>query len=108
MPGTGFQQLALKWGSELKDVAEKPYAFVKHQRAAGSSQTSFLSRLIEAGEANPDEEYNNKWSAMSLYVAGADTVSALILLDVNFGFQAMDKEALKTIHLFQQSRYISP
>lgn len=100
VPGTGFKQLALKWGSELRDVAEKPYAFVKHQRAAGNSQTSFLSRLIEAGEASPAEEHNNKWSAMSLYVAGADTVSALILLGVSFGLQALkDSPHLPTITL---------
>lgn len=82
LPGTGFQQLALQWGSELRDVTEKPYAFVKHQKAMGKSQTSFLSRLIEAGDEDPQDKFSNKWSAMSLYVAGADTVSLPLLLGV--------------------------
>lgn len=78
-------------------MAEKPRAFVKHQMAAGKPQTSFLSRLIEAGESTSAEESNNKWSAMSLYVAGADTVSALPLLCMNFGFQVVTKEGTPLI-----------
>ncbi|KAI1078886.1 cytochrome P450 [Whalleya microplaca] len=77
-PGTGFKQLASQWAAELTDVAEKPYAFVKHQMAEGKNETSFLSRLLEAGDSDPEEKFTNKWSAMSLYTAGADTtVSAL-------------------------------
>ncbi|KAJ4396738.1 hypothetical protein N0V93_000959 [Gnomoniopsis smithogilvyi] len=78
LPGTGFKQLALQWGSELRDVTEKPYAFVKHQKASGKPQTSFLSRLIDAGDGNSSDDFINKWSAMSLYVAGADTTVAAL------------------------------
>lgn len=79
IPGTGFQQLARQWGATLIDVTEKPYAFVKHQMAAGKPQASFLSQLIEAGDDTASEKFTNKWSAMALYVAGADTVSFPII-----------------------------
>lgn len=74
MPGTGFQQTAREWGGQLREVTEKPYAFVKHQMSQGSNRTSFLSQLLEAGDETPEEKFTNKWSAMSLYTAGADTV----------------------------------
>ncbi|KAH6892392.1 cytochrome P450 [Thelonectria olida] len=78
IPGTGFKKIAKQWSSELRDVTEKPYTFVKHQMAQGKDDSSFLSRLLEAGDETPDEKFTNKWSAMSLYTAGADTtVSAL-------------------------------
>ncbi|KAK7900779.1 hypothetical protein LTR67_003063 [Exophiala xenobiotica] len=77
-PGTRFLQTAKQWGAELSDVAERPYAFVKHQMAQGKSQSSFLSQLLEQGDSDPEEKFTNKWSAMSLYTAGADTtVSSL-------------------------------
>ncbi|KAK1765144.1 O-methylsterigmatocystin oxidoreductase [Phialemonium atrogriseum] len=78
IPGTGFKRIARQWGAELTDVTEKPYAFVKHQMAQGKDDSSFLSRLLEAGDSSLEERFTNKWSAMSLYTAGADTtVSAL-------------------------------
>ncbi|KAI2619924.1 putative cytochrome P450 oxidoreductase OrdA-like protein [Hypoxylon sp. NC1633] len=78
LPGTGFQKIARQWESELTDVTEKPYAFVKHRMARGNNETSFLSRLLETGESSPEEEFTNKWSTMSLYTAGADTTVSAI------------------------------
>ncbi|KAH7308648.1 putative cytochrome P450 oxidoreductase OrdA-like protein [Stachybotrys elegans] len=78
MPGTGFKQTAREWGGALTQVTERPYAFVKHQMAQGAHEASFLSQLLEAGDEDPEEKWTNKWSAMSLYTAGADTtVSSL-------------------------------
>ncbi|KAK7394040.1 hypothetical protein QQX98_013171 [Neonectria punicea] len=78
VPGTGFKATARQWKAELTHVTEKPYAFVKDQMAKGNDDSSFLSRLMETGDASPEERFTNKWSAMSLYTAGADTtVSAL-------------------------------
>ncbi|KAI1412256.1 putative cytochrome P450 oxidoreductase OrdA-like protein [Hypoxylon sp. FL1857] len=77
-PGTGFKQLGRQWGAELTDVAEKPYAFVKHQMAQGQNEMSFLSRLLEAGQSDPEKQFADKWSAMSLYTAGADTTVSAI------------------------------
>lgn len=76
-PGTDFKKTARQWGAELTDVIEKPYAFVKHQMAQGKHKTSFLSHLLEAGVPSPEEEFTHKWSSLSLYTAGADTVSSV-------------------------------
>ncbi|KAI1444238.1 putative cytochrome P450 oxidoreductase OrdA-like protein [Annulohypoxylon stygium] len=78
IPGTRFKKLARQWGTELIDVVEKPYAFVKHQMAEGKNETSFMSRLLEAGDLDPEVDFTNKWSAMSLYTAGADTTVSSI------------------------------
>ncbi|KAI1457470.1 putative cytochrome P450 oxidoreductase OrdA-like protein [Annulohypoxylon moriforme] len=78
IPGTGFKKLARQWGTELIDVVEKPYAFVKHQMAQGKHEASFLSRLLEAGDQDPEVALTNKWTAMSLYTAGADTTVSSI------------------------------
>ncbi|KAH7253445.1 cytochrome P450 [Fusarium solani] len=78
VPGTGWKRTARQWEAELHNVTEKPYAFVKHQIAQGKDDNSFLARLLEAGDSTTEEKFTNKWSAMSLYTAGADTtVSAL-------------------------------
>ena len=74
--GTGFKKLARQCGTELIDVVEKPYAFVKHQMAQGKNEASFLSRLLEAGDSDPEVEFTSKWSAVTLYAAGAETVSS--------------------------------
>ena len=75
VPVAGFKRLARQWASELHDVTEKPYAFVQHQIAHGKQDNSFLAQLLEAGDDSAEEKLTNKWSAASLYVAGADTVS---------------------------------
>ncbi|OTA95517.1 hypothetical protein M434DRAFT_393743 [Hypoxylon sp. CO27-5] len=78
-PGTGFKQLARQWRNEVTDVTERPYAFVKHQMAQGKDEASFLSRLLEDGDADPEKQFEYKWSAMALYTAGSDTtVSAIV------------------------------
>ncbi|KAI0202311.1 cytochrome P450 [Astrocystis sublimbata] len=77
-PGAAFKKLARVWAAELSDVTEKPYAFVRRQMAEGRHEGSFMSRLIETEGSDPEEIETNKWSAMSLYTAGADTtVSAM-------------------------------
>lgn len=73
-PGTMFKRTAKKWSAALMDVTERPYAFTKHQMALGKHKASFLSQLLEAGDSTAEEKWTNKWSAMSLYTAGADTV----------------------------------
>ncbi|KAI0466898.1 cytochrome P450 [Xylaria cf. heliscus] len=77
-PGAGFKKLAREWAAELLDVTEKPYAFVKYQMAQGRDETSFMSRLIEIGDSGLEENDINKWSAASLYTAGADTTVSAI------------------------------
>ncbi|KAM5350245.1 hypothetical protein ACJ41O_006750 [Fusarium nematophilum] len=88
-PGTRFKRVARQWSTELNDVTDKPYAFVKHQMAHGRDDSSFLSRLLEAGDSTPEEKFTNKWSAMSLYTAGADTLSQLDRIFNSYFFLAM-------------------
>ncbi|KAH7192845.1 cytochrome P450 [Fusarium flagelliforme] len=78
VPVAGFKRLARQWASELHDVTEKPYAFVQHQIAHGKQDNSFLAQLLEAGDETAEEKLTNKWSAASLYVAGADTTVSSI------------------------------
>lgn len=90
VPGTAWKKTARQWAAELTAVTEVPYAFVKHQIAQGNNETSFLARLIEAGDADPETIDTNKWSAMSLYTAGADTVSFSVssLCSVSYNHRA--------------------
>lgn len=76
-PGTEFKRTAAKWRNTLTEAAEKPFAFVKDQMARGQNEMSFLSRLLEQGDMTSEESFVVKWSALSLYAAGADTVSAI-------------------------------
>lgn len=74
-PGAKFKKIARLWGSTLSELTERPYAFVKHQMAKGVNEPSFLSDLLQQPISNYDELYTVKCSAMSLFTAGADTVS---------------------------------
>ena len=71
------------------EILEKPHAFVKNQMATGSHTPSFTSALLEKGNLTPEEEFNVKWSALSLYTGGADTVNfhsaSRIIIDLTHG-----------------------
>jgi Cytochrome P450 len=75
--GAGFKKTARLWRQSLYDTATIPYEFVKRQIASGRDNGSFVSRSIEQakgeGSFGPDEEHAIKWSAVSLYLGGADT-----------------------------------
>jgi hypothetical protein len=73
-PGTRFKRTARQWRATLTDLTERPYAFVKHQMAQGKYEPSFLSQLLESGDLDHEEDFVAKWSALSLYSGGADTV----------------------------------
>ncbi|KAM5368098.1 hypothetical protein ACJZ2D_009702 [Fusarium nematophilum] len=64
--------------SDLQDVIDTPYAFVKEQLSQGRRNLSFLSNLLEAGDESNEEKLTNKWSATALYTAGADTTVSSI------------------------------
>ena len=79
VPGTEFKQKARDWAAALNDVVEKPYAFVKRQMAQEKHEPSFLSQLLDQEkDSDPQTQFTNKWSAMSLYAAGADTTVSSI------------------------------
>ncbi|PYH43129.1 cytochrome P450 [Aspergillus saccharolyticus JOP 1030-1] len=75
VPGSGFKKIARRWRDNLTKMTELPYAFVKYQTETQRKSDCFLSQLI-TGAAGDDPIH--KWTALSLYSAGADTtVSAL-------------------------------
>ncbi|KAJ5425370.1 Cytochrome P450 E-classgroup I [Penicillium sp. CMV-2018d] len=79
-PGAGFQRTAQEWGRVLTTLAERPYAFVLHQRSKQKDAGSYVSRHLNLldGPATPDEENLIKWTAAVIYLGGADTtVSSL-------------------------------
>ena len=78
-PGTGFKQTARTMAAQLTKCTEQPYAFVKHQMAQKKHKVSFLSQAIESCGSDAEMEFVNKWSALSLYLGGADTVGSLPL-----------------------------
>lgn len=71
----GFQKLAGKWRPVMTEMTVKPYAFVKHRLSQGGEETSFVARLIQAGEPTPDVISINQWSASALFGGAGDTVS---------------------------------
>jgi hypothetical protein len=77
LPGAGFKRTALNWEGTLSALTERPYEFVRHQMKSGQYRPSFLSQLLEQseGDLTPEEINVAKCSAMSLFTAGADTVS---------------------------------
>ncbi|OQE44817.1 hypothetical protein PENCOP_c002G06270 [Penicillium coprophilum] len=79
-PGAGFQQTAREWRDALTNLAEKPYAFVLHQRSKGKDVDSYVSRHLDALDSPiaPDQESVIKWTAAVIYGAGADTTVSVL------------------------------
>ena len=78
-PGAGFQRFANEMRRLLFDTTERPYRLVKKRMQEGKQSTSFLSEALS--DAGRDSSLENilKWSASSMYTAGADTtVSSLM------------------------------
>ncbi|KAJ6185902.1 hypothetical protein N7519_007203 [Penicillium mononematosum] len=75
-PGAGFKRTAQEWRKNLEDVAKKPYALVQQRTEDGKYEPSFLSdifRLNGIPSSGSEEELVARWTAASLYGAGADT-----------------------------------
>ena len=77
-PGTAYRKAGREMRQILRDATEKPYAFVKQQMREKRAKTSFLSQAIEAAESNEYMDFLHKWTALMLFVGGADTVSIRI------------------------------
>lgn len=91
VPGAGFQTTARAWKATLAELAERPMRFVRKQmqdkakgkgKGKGGYTPSYVSTLYEraaagaAGEEEmtADDEEVIKWTAASMFSAGADTV----------------------------------
>ncbi|PYH85331.1 cytochrome P450 [Aspergillus uvarum CBS 121591] len=69
VPGMKFKRVARDWQQNLTRMTEIPYAFVRHKMETQKHSDCFLSQLLRAAE----DESSHKWTALSLYSAGADT-----------------------------------
>lgn len=76
-PGTGFKDTGRRMASTLRQCVDQPYEFVKQQMREKRHKTSFLSQAIENIGSNAEMEFIHKWTALSLFTGGADTVSYL-------------------------------
>ncbi|KAL0949180.1 hypothetical protein HGRIS_009258 [Hohenbuehelia grisea] len=78
LPGMGFKRTAREWSATLTDMVDVPFEYVKRQMAAGIAPPSFTSVLLENKELTPNDIWDIKWSAASLYSGAADTTVAAI------------------------------
>ncbi|KAI2613241.1 cytochrome P450 [Hypoxylon sp. NC1633] len=80
MPGAGFKATAKEWKATLLEFVNTPMQFVHTRIAQGDHEPSFVSSLYEnAGDRVINEEEDLiKWSAASLYAAGADTSGTVV------------------------------
>lgn len=79
LPGTEFKKTAKQMAMRLKQCTDQPYEWVKQQMREKRHTTSFVSEFIGDVGIDADMEFIHKWAAMSLFLAGVDTVSASIL-----------------------------
>ncbi|KAG2109012.1 cytochrome P450 [Suillus discolor] len=62
----------------VEEMAAIPYKFVKDQMVAGIALKSFTSDLLKDRTLTAEEDHIVKWSAVSLFSAGADTTVSAI------------------------------
>ncbi|KAF2731693.1 cytochrome P450 [Polyplosphaeria fusca] len=78
-PGAGFQTTARRMAAQLRHCTDQPYEFVKKQMREETHKTSFLSQAIQDIGTDAKMESIHKWTALSMYLGGADTtVSSLM------------------------------
>ncbi|KAG5349725.1 hypothetical protein C0989_002160, partial [Termitomyces sp. Mn162] len=70
-PGAHFKREAKEWAAILVETVDQPFNFVKQKLATGTAPVSFVSSLLAGADVNPEEEFDIKWSAASLYSAMA-------------------------------------
>jgi hypothetical protein len=86
LPGAGqFQKSGRLWRETLYKAVHVPYTFVQNQMTRGVDSASFVSRLLldlQQKNETPsgEEEHIIKWSALSLYAGGSDTVTLALHL----------------------------
>lgn len=75
LPGTAFKATGRKYANALQQCVDLPFEFVKKQMREGRHKTSYLSQAIEDIGSDAEMEFIHKWSALSLFTGGADTVT---------------------------------
>jgi hypothetical protein len=80
LPFTGqFQKYGRLWKNTLYKAVNVPYTFAQGQMLRSAGNASFVSRLLldmqqKKKTLTPEDEHIIKWSALSLYAGGSDTV----------------------------------
>lgn len=79
LPGTGFKQIALRIKATANEGATRPWRFVEEQMAQGKHLPSFVSNLLDGSNVQMSEEetFYAQWTALSVYLGGADTVKCI-------------------------------
>ncbi|KAJ7775174.1 cytochrome P450 [Mycena metata] len=77
LPGAGFKRKANVWASHLSKMMDTPFKLVEDQLARGTAKDSFVSLLLQENLAE-EELVDVKWSAGSIYGAGADTTACAV------------------------------
>jgi hypothetical protein len=70
-----FKRTAREMATQLRQCTNQPYEFVKKQMSEKRHSPSFLSQAIEGTSLDAEMEFIHKWTALTLYTGGADTVS---------------------------------
>jgi cytochrome P450 len=80
LPGVQFKKTARLWEKTTLAMADTPYSYVRQRMTLGLNQPSYVSKMVEQHDSNPspDEEHVIKWTAATLYGAGADTTVSTI------------------------------
>ncbi|KAF9474070.1 cytochrome P450 [Pholiota conissans] len=75
-PGMGFLKTARAWAKDTASMVEVPYKYTKDSMAAGTAPASFVSTSLEnEASMSADELRDLKFTASSMYGAGADTTA---------------------------------
>ncbi|GKZ33657.1 hypothetical protein AbraIFM66950_003685 [Aspergillus brasiliensis] len=98
-----FHRKSQFWRTQLLTTIETPYQIVKEQMASGVAPPSYTSNLLqemkntkkeeEEKSLTEEEEITAKWTAGSLYLAGADTHKAQQELDTVLGPHTLPKSS---------------
>ncbi|TRX94103.1 hypothetical protein FHL15_004871 [Xylaria flabelliformis] len=80
MPGTNFKRTAREYRAKMIEMLEAPWEFAKNRMARGNFEQSYVSDFYRSkgGTLSPKDEYDLKWTALSVYGGGADTTVSTI------------------------------
>ncbi|KAJ7765339.1 cytochrome P450 [Mycena metata] len=83
VPGAGFQRKAQYWKQETAKMLNTPFVITKQALADGVAPPSFTRHALDNMDTSEDgrsQEELLKWMAADIYVGGADTSVAAILI----------------------------
>ncbi|KAL1603477.1 hypothetical protein SLS60_005064 [Paraconiothyrium brasiliense] len=103
-PGVQFQKTAQQWKKTATAMAEEPYAYAKQQVNEGLNGNSYVSKMLRQYGfiPSPEEEHAIKWTAATLYGAGADTsvstmASFFLAMSVSLSVQKKAQDEIERV-----------